>query len=343
MSRRLLAIMLGAALLAPAAGAQEQPPAAMPTLRLAPAQNPAGPFDRARFEQAAVRLGATPEQLAVFEARVGELGVARAADDLLRAAVPAFDAAVRLHEAGDPSAAVALTRLLATAEPPLRAHVRYHLARLFLDSDDPELALQALDDFLRADAGTSALDAEATWFFAQALAEMPLPDAALLWFQAFLRWFPDASERFRATAHQRIGELERQQESRLHDLADGMKKTTRDLRKQRTGKPTQVDQQKYLEQLDQLIEEYQERENQSSGPASGLGPSSNPAGSSALPEGEGTVGTLNRRPSLADRWGDMKDADRDKIAAEVQKGLPPRYQKMLEQYYKKLGKAGGNQ
>jgi hypothetical protein len=36
----------------------------------------------------------------------------------------------------------------------------------------------------------------------------------------------------------------------------------------------------------------------------------------------------------------MKDADREKIAAKLQKGLPPQYQKMLEEYYKKLGKAG---
>ena len=90
---------------------------------------------------------------------------------------------------------------------------------------------------------------------------------------------------------------------------------------------------------EQFIEEYEEREKQSSGPPSGLGPSSNPANQSSLVEGEGTVGNLNKRPSLADRWGDMKDAEREKIEAKVQKGLPPQYQKMLEEYYKKLGKA----
>ncbi len=77
----------------------------------------------------------------------------------------------------------------------------------------------------------------------------------------------------------------------------------------------------------------------SGGAASGLGPTSNPATSSALPGGEGTVGDLKNRPSLADRWGDMRDSDREKIMADVQNSMPPQYQKMLEAYYKKLGKA----
>ena len=122
-------------------------------------------------------------------------------------------------------------------------------------------------------------------------------------------------------------------------LADRMKKTTRDLRKQKTDKPVQLDQEKYLEELQKLIEEYQEKESQSQGPASVLGLSNNPAASSALPGGESTVGDLNNKPSLADRWGEMRDSERKKIMADVQNSMPPQYQKMLEEYYKKLGKA----
>ena len=86
---------------------------------------------------------------------------------------------------------------------------------------------------------------------------------------------------------------------------------------------------------------YEEMENQSSGPPSGNGQSSAPANQSALPGGEATVGNLNKRPSLADRWGDMKDRDREKIESEVQNSLPPQYRKMLEAYYEKLGKSPG--
>ena len=347
MSPRLAGCVLAAALAA-AAGAQD-PPDEYPTSPVEPGvpvqpevrvQNPFGPFDRARFERAAKELGATDAQLAAFAVDFEELGASRAADDLLRKAVPAYGAAVTAAEDSDPKAALDLTKVLAgTDSPLLQAHARYHLARLFLDSDDPERAIDVLNEYLQKNINHSPLDGEAAYFYAQSLAEVPLVDAAIPRFRAFLQWFPDASERFRAAAHQRVLELERQQQSRLHQLADGMKKTTRDLRKEKTGEPTQLDQERYIEELDELIEMFQEMENQSSGSPSGLGPSNAPASNSALVEGEGTVGNLNKRPSLADRWGDMRDKDRDKIMADVQNTMPPEYQKMLEAYYEKLGKA----
>ena len=82
---------------------------------------------------------------------------------------------------------------------------------------------------------------------------------------------------------------------------------------------------------------YEEMERQAGGPPSGNGPSSNPATQSGLPEGDGSVGQLNKRPTLADRWGDMKDRDRKKIEAEVHNSLPPQYRKMLVPFYTKLG------
>lgn len=307
------------------------------------AENPFRPFDRASFEALAWKLGATDEQLQQFDQRIGEYGLARAADDLLRAAVPAFDEAVRLHEDGDPAAALALTRVLAgTDDLLLQAHVRYHLARVFVDSDDPERSIEVLGDYLRQNVNLSPLDAEAAYFFAQSLAELPRPDLAIPRFRAFLQWFPDASERFRTAAHQRLLELERQQESPLHELADGMKKTARDLAKQRTGEPVQLDQLRYVEELQKLIEMFEERENQSGGAASGTGPSSQPANRSTLPGGESSVGDLENRPTLADRWGHLKDAEREKIEAGVQQGLPAQYQKMLERYYEKLAKTAGS-
>jgi hypothetical protein len=327
-----------AGLFAVAAAAQvELVPPQQPKPAQVPAKNPFLPFDRAKFEAAAKELGANEAQLAAFAAALGEVGAARAADDLLRSVLPAFDAAVKQHETGDAIAALELTKVLAeTTSPLLRAHVRYHLARLFLDSDDPEQAVTTLNDYFEQDINTSPLDAEAAFFYAQALAELPMPDAAMNWYRGFLANFPDASERFRSAAHQRLGEIQLQQESRLHQLADGMKKTTRDLRRQKTDKPVQVDQEKYLEELDALIEEFQQRESQSSGSPSGLGPSQAPANESKLVEGEGTVGSLNKRPSLVDRWGDMKDAEREKIEAKVNKGLPPQFRKSLGDYYKKL-------
>ncbi len=309
------------------------------------AENPFRPFDQEKFETAATALGATAQQIETFRTNVDEYGLTTAADMLVRAAVPAFDAAVKLHEDADPKAALALTQVLAGAKPDqglLRAHVRYHLAEVFLESDDPERTVEVLGEYIRQDINNSPLDAEAAFYYAQSLAEIPYPDLAIPRFKAFLQWFPEASERFRSAAHQQVLELERQQESQLHNLADRMKKTRRDLKKKRTHEPVQIEQEKYLEELQQLIEMYEEMEKQSSGPPSGNGPSQNPANSSGLPEGDGSVGELKTKPTLADRWGDMKDRDREKIEAEIQNSLPPQYRKMLEQYYKKLGTGTGS-
>jgi len=303
-------------------------------------QNPFKPFDQARFEAVARELGATALQVKTFAEEVEEVGAARAADDLMRKISAPFDAAVTAAEDGDPKAALLLAKALVDAKSPvMQAHVRYHLARLCLDSDDPERAIEVLNDFISNNINCTPLDGEAAYFYAQALAEVPMIDAAIPRFRAFLQWFPQASERLRSAAHQRILELEQQQESRLHMLADGMKKTTRDLRKKKTDKPVQLDQEGYLEELDELIEMFQEMESQSSGPASGNGPPSGPAADSNLPGGESKLGNLKKKPSLADRWGDMRDSERKKIMADVQNTMPPKFQKFLEGYYKNLGKA----
>ena len=321
-------------------GEGTRPEAHLPTIPDVQVQSPFKPFDQARFEKAARDFGATALQLKTFGEEVEEIGAARAGDDLLRKALPKFDEAVLAAEDQDPKAALLLAKVLVeTKSPLLQAHVRYHMARLFLSSDDPERAIEVLNEYFGKNLNHSPLDGEAAYFYAQALAEVPMIDDAIPRFRAFLAWFPNASERLRSAAHQRLLELELQKESRLHMLADGMKKTTRDLRKQKTDKPVQLDQEAYLEELDQLIEMFQEKEKQSTGPASGNGPSSSPAASSALPGGDGSVGKLNNKPSLADRWGDMRDSERKKIMADVQNTMPPQYQKMLEEYYKKLGKA----
>ena len=218
-------------------------------------QNPFKPFDQAKFQEAARELGATALQVKTFAEEVEEVGAARAADDLMRKIFEAFDAAVTAAEDEDPKAALQLAKVLVNAKSPLlQAHVRYHLARLFLTGDDPEGAIEVLNEYISTNINCTPLDGEAAYFYAQSLAEIPMIDAAIPRFRAFLKWFPQASERLRSAAHQRILELEQQQESRLHMLADGMKKTTRDLRKQKTDEPVQLDQEGYLEELDELID-----------------------------------------------------------------------------------------
>lgn len=305
-------------------------------------QNPFRPFDQKAFEAHVQQLGASVQQLLRFIAQVEELGAPRAADALLRSMFPDFDAAVLRAEQGDPVAALSLAQVLSNrSDPVLGGHVRYHLARVFLDGNDPERAVEILNEYLQQNINRTALDPEAAYFYAQALAEIPLPEHALPRFKAFLAWFPDASERFRTAAQQRIAELERQQDSRLHTLADGMKKVSRDLGKQKTDRPVQVEQEGFVEELDELIKLYEEMERQSSGSPSGNQQSNSPASNSALVEGEARIGSLEKRASVADRWGPMRDKDRKEVESAVQNTLPPHYRRMLEEYFKKLGTGDG--
>jgi hypothetical protein len=338
---RAAGLLLAGSLCVPLCRAQADPaePASPAPAAQGGVKNPFQPLDSAALQARMKALGATDEQWKAYGQQVAEVGATRAEDDLLRKLNPAFDAAVKKAEASDPTAALDLAKLVADKDhldPVLGAHVRYHMARVFLDSDDPDRAVDILNEYLKENINHTALDPEVAFFYAQALSEVPLPEYAVPHFRTFLAWFPDASERFRSAAQQRIAELTRQQDSQLHQLADGMKKVERDLRRQKTDKPVQVEQEQFVEKLQKLIEEYEERQKKGGAP-SGNGPSSNPATQSGLPEGNGAVGNLQKRLGVADRWGEMRDKDRKEVETAVQNNLPPEYRKMLEEYYKRLG------
>src|SRR5690606_3031744 len=181
--------------------------------------NPFRPFDQAAFEAHAATLGADEEVLARYRAACSEVGVGPATDELLQELVAAYGAAVRLAEDGDPRAALSLAELAGQGDAYVRGHARYHLGRVFLDADDPERAVEVLADFLREDRNRTPLDAEVAFFYATALAEMPLPDQAAHAFGEFLVLFPGAPERYRAVALQRKAELEAQFQNPLHEIA----------------------------------------------------------------------------------------------------------------------------
>lgn len=298
---------------------------------------PFRPFDVAAFETHARQLGAGDEKIAAFRAAAEDSSFAIAADELLQELVPAFGAAAGSAFDGDPSAVVDLAKLLAGEDLYLRAHARYHLGRALLDGDDPDGAAQVFADFLQQDRNRTPLDAEVAFFYASSLADVPMPGHAAQAFQDYLRLFPTAPERFRAVALQRAAELQTQLDDPLHQLADAMKGVERDLRKSRTGDPTQERQRDIVEKLEQIIEEMERQEQQSGGNPTGNSPTTSPASESAAPDGESRVGSLGKVPGVGDRWGSLKDRDRKEIEAEVTTGLPERDRDLLKRYFGRLG------
>lgn len=305
-----------------------------------PAQDPAfRPFDAAAFAAHAGTLGASEAQLAAFSADVADGLAASAADDLLRALVPPLDAAVTLAEDGDPRAVLELLALTQDqADLYLRAHARYHAGRALLDADDPVRATEILADFLRHDRNRTPFDSQAAFFYAKSLADTPKPAEAVAAYEAWLRSFPEAAERYRAVAQQRRAELMAQIGNPLHELADRMKTVERDLREAETGEPVQTEQVEIVTRLEKIIEQLEEQEKQSSGAPSGNTPSSAPASESKAPAGASSVGSLGDAPDVMDRWGAMKDRDREAIETEVQVRLKGRYRELVEAYYESLNK-----
>lgn len=301
-------------------------------------EKPFTPFDRAAFVAHAEAAGASAEQIADFVRLCDESSPGIAADTLLRALFTDFAAAAALADDGDPRAALELGKVLAAAaDRYVVAHARYHLGRAFLDADDPEGAAEVFADYLQGSRNLTPLDGEVAFFYGSALVQIPERQAAARVLQEFLQLFPDAPERYRASAAQLIAEIAGQSNV-LHDVADAMKGIERRIRKTETGEETQQRQDDVIAQLQKIIEEVEERERQSSG--GGGGNPTNPRAVSNLSPGATRIGNLRRVSSATDRWGMMKDRERREIENDAQAKLSGRYKKLVEDYYRKLRRPG---
>ena len=296
------------------------------------------PFDQAAFEAHFSERGATAEQIAAFRAMAEEETVRIAVEEFVREMSPEYDSATTLAEDDDPRAALELTKLLGTSDDRyIQAFARYHLARVFLAADDPEQAIPVLQEFVSEDFNRTPLDAEAIYYYSSAVAMVPVREEAIRLFSLFLESFPGAPERLRSSAAQIKAELE-QKEGLLYNLSDLMWNVERRIRKTDTGEETQEKQKLVMTQLEEYIEMIEQMEQQAGGNPGGAG-GANPAQNSALPGGEATDPNLEKAPpKVAKKWGALKDEERKAIEAEVSGKMSPRYRKMLEEFYKKLGK-----
>ena len=297
------------------------------------------PFDRAKFEKHMQALGVTERQIASFRKNVEDESAKHAVDDLLMTTFKDYRDAVALADKADPRAAIELTKVIeGNTDPYVNAYARFQLSRFFLNSDDPEQASAILSEFVDKNLNLTPLDSEVIYFYGSALAMIPDREKATAFFAAFLREFPNAPERLRSSAAQIKAELE-QQEGMLHDISDIMRFCERKIRKTSTGKPTQDKQKIIIEELQKIIEMMEKQE--SSGGAPGGPGGLKPAENSALPGGDGATGSLKKAPrKVAEKWGALKPGERKAIEAELNGKMSPRYKKMLEDYYKKLGKTG---
>jgi len=245
------------------------------------------------------------------------------------------------------AAAERLERLAGSPDPYLAIYARY---RLGLTQMHRELYEQAAETFRAVlnDPGArkvAGCDVDAAFYLAVALGQSREKERAVVAARRFLDDYPDAPERYRKAMEQTLNELLQEWESPLYDLAGRMSHVGRAIDGGETGEPTQAKQKEIVEILDKLIEEAEQGEgggkgggNNRGGRPRGNQPPDSPADRTALPPGPTGVGDLGpkRKPKPGEKWGEMRDRERDEVLQSLKEKLPERYRDLLEQYHRRL-------
>ena len=157
-----------------------------------------------------------------------------------------------------------------------------------------------------------------------------------------------------------IQELTGRQPGSLGEVSDLMGYAGRQLKHARTGEPVVNRQDQAVQLLGNLISDAEKRENEGQqsgtckqcggkgcskcrGTGKAMGNPQQPqfgANRSALPPGQGRIGTLRQstRARPGEEWGKMRPEERDRVMQALRQNFPSRYRQLVEQYYRELAK-----
>ncbi|MCG3131116.1 MAG: hypothetical protein FLDDKLPJ_01892 [Phycisphaerae bacterium] len=265
-----------------------------------------------------------------------------------------FRAALDARDRDDPRECAEVTRRLSEAEDPYLAAAATVLhVKALLDAGDAAAALKAVE--------TSAGDrrerigqysyglAEFDFCHAAALLENLQYDAASRKLVQFLTVHPDAPVRLTQSARQMLAELEARTPGQIGEVSDLMSFAAGRLKHGDTGEQVQARQQRAIDLLDQMIEEAEDRErnqqNQPDDGSQGGSPRQNPSQpQSPMPQSQlPPDGAVREHLSVRDinpgeAWGALPPAEREKVLQALRDSFPPRYRKLVEQYYEQLAR-----
>jgi len=213
-----------------------------------------------------------------------------------------------------------------------------------------EEALEALDSIQ-----PEMVVEPSTYFFHKAVAEHALmkKDKATKTVFRMLDDVPDAPDRYKMLATIMLVDMMgwKKDEKDLGNIVKLMDNSERRLDLNRPGKITQDIQKKIVFRLDELIKE---KENQAKGgqgnggncpgggkPGQGPGGAnpSSPMQDSNPGGGSGPGNVLEQKiKHYQDNWGKMPEHERARAIQELTRDLPPRYSKVIEDYFKSLNK-----
>lgn len=255
----------------------------------------------------------------------------RQADDLLQEE--------RYAAAGD-----AFARLMTSPDKYLAGYATYRFGLCEMNRERYEEAAAVFTKVLNEYGRIVGCDVGAAFYRAVCLGQNRDKDQAIVAAQRFLDDYPDAPERYRKAMEQMKAELVQEWESPLYDLAGRMNHVASKIKGGDTGEATQSKQKEIVSIIEELIKkaEQQEGQNQDQGGGGGAPKgnrrSSGPADKSQLPPGAGRVGDLRPRPKRkpGEKWGEMRDKEREEVLQALKQQFPDRYRELLEQYHKAL-------
>jgi tetratricopeptide (TPR) repeat protein len=239
------------------------------------------------------------------------------------------------------AAAADLYKRLATSDDQyLKAYAtfRYGLAEMNRERFEDAAATfqKVLNDWGRY----VGCDIESAFYIAVCYGQMREKDKAIVSATRFLEDYPDAPERYKAAMEQMKNELVQEWESPLYDLAGKMNHVGRQIEKGDTGSPTQGKQKEIVDILTELIKKAEQQEGQGKNSGGGGGAPrgnqqpSGPADKSGISPGASRVGDLRgkKRPKAGEKWGEMRDKERDEVLQALKEKFPGRYRELQEQY-----------
>ncbi len=254
--------------------------------------------------------------------------------------------AERLEEAREK-----LERLAASSDPYLSTAATFLKARAELLEERFDRAIPLLEQVAGEGEQHSAQVADASYFLGMSLAAMLERERAIETLTSFLERYPNAPERMRVGAWRRLQELHSIQDGSMSDVFQRMEFSRRQLQIRDTGGRTQEEQQKIVGMLDQLIEKAEESECQG-GNCNKPGEGEAQAQGQKPSEGQGQsqAGSGSRNPNgvarrsfdegAASEWDRLRDRSRDPAFNAIKDKYPPRYQQLIEQYYRSFQREG---
>lgn len=238
-----------------------------------------------------------------------------------------------------PALTLAAALLITAAPDPVRD------AAVLVHQGDHDAALK----LLAGTQPTKANQAEYTFYRACCHFRLNQRAEAEVWVKRVLDSFDPVPTRYLHVAHMMAEDLKHWKQNDLGDIGRDMRISGDRLQVARAGEQTQKVQKEIVDKLDRLIKEQEDKANgkgqgekdqqaqgkqQQQGEGKGQpAPDSKVMGGS----GEGKVDDRKLR-QIAENWGTLPPAERQRVVQEITRDLPPKYRPMIEEYFKSLNR-----